>query len=111
MFGFNDYLGFSSHVALAVGYTADHFIIRNSWGAGWGDKGYFHIPYAVIANPAMSRDFWTARRIPMAEDAKDKSQHHQSEQQQQPPSTPSAVPPPLGVCVEESINFDSIFGQ
>jgi hypothetical protein len=28
------------HAVAIVGYTQDHFIIRNSWGTGWGDKGY-----------------------------------------------------------------------
>ena len=23
-----------------VGYTSTGFIIRNSWGTGWGDKGF-----------------------------------------------------------------------
>ena len=23
-----------------VGYDADRFIVRNSWGTPWGDKGY-----------------------------------------------------------------------
>ncbi len=28
------------HAICIVGYTADRFIIRNSWGTGWGDKGF-----------------------------------------------------------------------
>ena len=35
------------HAVLAVGYD-DHiqrFLMRNSWGTGWGMKGYFTIPY------------------------------------------------------------------
>ena len=28
------------HAICLVGYTADAFIIRNSWGAGWGDNGF-----------------------------------------------------------------------
>lgn len=35
------------HAILAVGYdnARRHFIIRNSWGAEWGDKGYGYLPY------------------------------------------------------------------
>ena len=29
-----------------VGYTPDRFIVRNSWGTGWGDKGF---GYASLA--------------------------------------------------------------
>jgi hypothetical protein len=28
------------HAVLLVGYTKDRFIVRNSWGTGWGDKGF-----------------------------------------------------------------------
>lgn len=28
------------HAVVLVGYTADHFIVRNSWGTGWGDRGF-----------------------------------------------------------------------
>jgi C1A family cysteine protease len=34
------------HAVSIVGYTADRFIIRNSWGTGWGDKGF---GYASLA--------------------------------------------------------------
>ena len=33
------------HCMLMVGYTKTHFIIRNSWGAGWGDQGYCYMPF------------------------------------------------------------------
>ncbi len=28
------------HAIAIVGYTPDSFIVRNSWGEGWGDKGF-----------------------------------------------------------------------
>ncbi|XP_072400289.1 cathepsin L-like proteinase [Diabrotica undecimpunctata] len=31
------------HAVLAVGYTEDYITITNSWGAGWGDKGFMNI--------------------------------------------------------------------
>ena len=34
------------HAVALVGYTPDRFIVRNSWGTVWGDKGY---GYASIA--------------------------------------------------------------
>lgn len=33
------------HACAVVGYNADGFIIRNSWGRAWGDYGYGTYPY------------------------------------------------------------------
>jgi C1A family cysteine protease len=35
------------HAVCCVGYddAKQAFIVRNSWGEGWGDKGYFYMPY------------------------------------------------------------------
>ena len=33
------------HAVTVVGYNEDGFIIRNSWGTKWGDKGYTIYPY------------------------------------------------------------------
>ncbi len=30
----------SGHAISIVGYAKDHFIFRNSWGTGWGNKGF-----------------------------------------------------------------------
>jgi C1A family cysteine protease len=53
------------HAILAVGYddSAQRFIIRNSWGPGWGQKGYFTLPYAYLLDSDLSSDFWTIRIV------------------------------------------------
>ena len=33
------------HAVSIVGYTPKHFIIRNSWGTGWGHKGFAYASY------------------------------------------------------------------
>lgn len=35
-----------NHAVCAIGYTKEHLIVKNSWGEGWGDKGYFYIPFS-----------------------------------------------------------------
>jgi len=52
------------HAVLAVGYNdADRrFLVRNSWGAGWGMKGYFTMPYDYLSNRNLADDMWTIRR-------------------------------------------------
>lgn len=36
------------HAVCIVGYTADRFIIRNSWGIPWGDKGFGYASVSYI---------------------------------------------------------------
>ncbi len=52
------------HAVMAVGYNdkQKRFIVRNSWGTGWGKKGYFTMPYAYLDDRDLSDDFWTIRR-------------------------------------------------
>jgi C1A family cysteine protease len=53
------------HAVMAVGYddTSQRFIVRNSWGEGWGMAGYFTMPYAYLTERNLSSDFWTIRLV------------------------------------------------
>jgi C1A family cysteine protease len=53
------------HAVLAVGYddASQRFIVRNSWGSGWGMKGYFTIPYSYLTDNNLADDFWTIRMV------------------------------------------------
>ena len=53
------------HAVLAVGYEDAHhwFIVRNSWGTGWGMAGYFTIPYSYLTDSNLADDFWTIRLV------------------------------------------------
>lgn len=48
------------HAILIVGYDDERkrFIFRNSWGTGWGNKGYGTLPYEYVLNSDLSSDFW-----------------------------------------------------
>ena len=53
------------HAVLAVGYedSSQAFIVRNSWGADWGIKGYFTMPYPYLLQGTLASDFWTIRSV------------------------------------------------
>ncbi len=53
------------HAVLAVGYddARQTFTVMNSWSAQWGDKGYFHLPYAYLNDANLAADFWTIRLV------------------------------------------------
>ena len=60
------------HAVVAVGYddnkaitnqnndetTTGAFLIRNSWGADWGDNGYGWLPYDYVIN-GLANDWWS----------------------------------------------------
>ncbi|MEB3338412.1 MAG: C1 family peptidase [Leptolyngbyaceae bacterium] len=46
------------HAMLCVGYSDKDkmFIVRNSWGTAWGDKGYCYIPYDYVMHQDYNGD-------------------------------------------------------
>lgn len=52
------------HAVTCVGYNDEkqHYIILNSWGPGWGDHGYFYMPYDFMHSDLAS-DFFTIRQM------------------------------------------------
>lgn len=48
---------FGFHAMVIVGYSDDskYFVVRNSWGEKFGDKGYCYIPYSYICDSEMNR--------------------------------------------------------
>jgi len=53
------------HAVLAVGYDdpSQRFLVRNSWGSGWGMGGYFTMPYAYLTDSNLADDLWTVRLV------------------------------------------------
>lgn len=51
------------HAVLCVGYddSQQRFIVRNSWGDGWGLQGYCLMPYGYLTDPLLASDMWTIR--------------------------------------------------
>jgi len=53
------------HAVMCVGYDESKqlYIIRNSWGESWGDKGYFYMPYKYMHNSDLCDDFWCIQLV------------------------------------------------
>jgi C1A family cysteine protease len=53
------------HAVLAVGYRdqTQRFIVRNSWGRGWGMHGYCTMPYAYLTDASLASDFWAVDTV------------------------------------------------
>jgi C1A family cysteine protease len=53
------------HCVVMVGYddVMKCFVCANSWGTGWGMKGYFYLPYLYALNSAFAGDFCFATFI------------------------------------------------
>jgi C1A family cysteine protease len=56
------------HAVVGVGYDmgAKRFLVRNSWGSGWGQRGYFTMPFDYVTDPYLAADFWTIRQVPIS---------------------------------------------
>lgn len=52
------------HAVLMVGYDNDKevFLVRNSWGEGWGMQGYFTLPYEFVPS-GLAADFWQISKM------------------------------------------------
>lgn len=53
------------HAILICGYddATQTWIARNSWGAMWGEKGYFHLPYLYLLDSSLSSDAWVITKV------------------------------------------------
>lgn len=48
------------HALCVAGYddARESFLVRNSWGSGWGLEGYCYIPYTYLTDPSLTTDLW-----------------------------------------------------
>lgn len=48
------------HAVCVLGYDQHQFIVANSWGEGWGDKGFFYLPHDYI--DLYASDCWALQK-------------------------------------------------
>ena len=53
------------HAILVVGYDQGTglYKCRNSWGTGWGQNGYFYVPFAYFEDGDLADDFWLCQLL------------------------------------------------
>ena len=54
------------HAVLCCGYKQIngvwYFIVKNSWGTGWGDQGFFYLPFDYMTNQNLASEQLTLRK-------------------------------------------------
>lgn len=60
------------HAMVIVGYTNEtkHFVVRNSWGKNFGDKGYCYIPYSYICDKDLNRMACIVTEVDISDEVK-----------------------------------------
>jgi C1A family cysteine protease len=53
------------HAVSIVGYddSTQRFLVRNSWGNDWGNRGYFTMPYSYVLDRNLADDFWVVKWV------------------------------------------------
>lgn len=53
------------HAVCVYGFDDENqrWIMRNSWGVGWGDLGYFYLPYDYLKESNLASDFWEITKV------------------------------------------------
>lgn len=56
--------GFADSITVNGQALSNVFIVRNSWGASFGDQGYVYMPYDYFTNPNLASDLWIIQTVP-----------------------------------------------
>ena len=61
------------HAVVCVGFddTRKYWIMRNSWGTSWGERGYFYLPYAYLTTDTSDKingfDLWAVTKMNLSQ--------------------------------------------